>query len=65
MSNDKLEQRLAQNCSSSDADSTGNLLNPYGEYVIRFANNHGISVSEASEHAMVKARFDYFNETGQ
>lgn len=31
------------------------LLNPVGEYAIKFAENHGMSISEAMEHPMVKA----------
>ena len=46
-------------------DCTGNLLNPYGEYVVNFARNHGLSISEAYEQPMVKARLDYFNQTGR
>lgn len=41
------------------------MLNPAGEYAVKFANNHGISISEAMEHPMVKARFNVFNETGK
>lgn len=40
------------------------LLNPYGEYLLKFAKNHGITVSEASEHPTVKARYEYFVKTG-
>ena len=46
-------------------DMTGNLLNPYGEYVVKFANNHGISIDEAHQHPMCKARLVYFNGTGK
>lgn len=31
------------------------ILSPVGEYAIKFANNHGMSISEAMEHPMVKA----------
>lgn len=39
-------------------------LNPYGEYLLKFAKNHNMSIDEASEQSMVKARLDYFNKTG-
>ncbi len=48
---------------SGNADEK--LLNPAGEYAVKFAENHGMSVSEAMEQPMVKARFDFFNQTGQ
>ena len=50
--------------SCSGKNSEENLLNPAGEYAIKFAKNHGISVAEAMEHPMVKARFEYFSQTG-
>lgn len=40
------------------------MLNPYGEYVLKFAENHGISISEAYKQPMVKARYDFFCKTG-
>lgn len=40
------------------------LLNPYGEYLVKFAQNHGMSISEAANQPMVKARLAFFNETG-
>ena len=40
------------------------LLNPYGEYLLKFAENHGMSIDEAAEQPMVKARLAYFNATG-
>ena len=36
------------------------LLNTHGEYVLKFAKNHGISVAEAYVHPMVKAHLEYF-----
>lgn len=33
------------------------LLNPAGEYAVKFAENHGISIEEAMQEPMVKARF--------
>lgn len=40
------------------------LLNPYGEYVVRFATNHGMSIAKAMEQPMVKARLAFFQQTG-
>ncbi len=40
------------------------MLNPYGEYVVAFARNHGISIAEAYEQPMVKARKVFFDATG-
>ena len=40
------------------------LLNPYGKYICEFAKNHNMSIQEATEQSMVKARLDYFNKTG-
>ena len=45
-------------------DETSELLNPYGKYLCKFAKNHNMSIEEASEQPMVKARLDYFNKTG-
>lgn len=45
-------------------DDAQPLLNPYGEYAIKFAENHGMTINEALEHPMVKARLEYFNATG-
>lgn len=36
------------------------LLNAHGEYVIKFARNHGISVDEAHNHPTVKAHLECF-----
>lgn len=40
------------------------LLNPVGEYAAKFAENHGMSVADALEQPMVKARMEFFNQTG-
>lgn len=40
------------------------ILNAAGEYAAKFARNHGISIEEAMNAPMVKARFDFFNKTG-
>lgn len=45
-------------------ESAQELLNPYGKYLLQFAENHNISVSEAAEHPMVRARYEYFCKTG-
>lgn len=37
-------------------NSKVDLLSPYGKYLCRFAENHNMSISEASEQSMVKAR---------
>ncbi len=39
-------------------------FNPAGEYAVKFAENHGMSVSDALEQPMVKARMEFFNRTG-
>lgn len=41
------------------------MLNPAGEYAVKFAENHKISIAEAMEQPMVKARFDVFNAIGK
>lgn len=41
------------------------LLNPVGEYTVKFAQNHGISIKEAYEQPMIRARRAFFNATGQ
>lgn len=46
-------------------ENTETLLNPAGKYAAEFAENHGISFSEAMVAPMVKARFTYFNATGK
>lgn len=45
-------------------DEVAELLNPYGEYLCKFAKNHNMSIQEATEQPIVKARLDYFNKTG-
>ena len=51
--------------SKQETDDTNSLLNPYGKYLTTFAHNHSISISEAAEQPMVKARLDFFNKTGK
>lgn len=38
--------------------------NSYETYLFEFANNHGISLEEARQRPMVKARLDHHNKTG-
>lgn len=45
-------------------DMTGKMLNPYGEYLLKFARNHGMTTAQASETPTCKARLHFFNETG-
>jgi len=40
------------------------LLNKHGEYVLKFANNHGMSIAEAHKALMVKAHLEYCNQAG-
>lgn len=47
-----------------EAETVQKTLNPYGEYVLKFAKNHNISIAEAYEQPMVKARYRFFSETG-
>lgn len=45
-------------------ESVQPMLNPYGEYLLKFAQNHGLTIEEAKEQPMVKARLHFFQETG-
>lgn len=45
-------------------EDTTELLNPYGKYLCKFAENHNMSTVEAAEQAIVKARLEFFNKTG-
>lgn len=61
------ECEAAEGCAGYEGisyDGEGEMLNPYGEYVLKFAENHGISIAEAYEQPMVKARYDFFCKTG-
>lgn len=55
-------KKKANKATAGNADEK--LLNPAGEYTVKFAENHGMSVSDAMEQPMVKARMDFFNQTG-
>lgn len=46
-------------------DSNSEVLNPYEKYLHKFAENHRMTIEEAKEQPMVKARLHYFQETGQ
>lgn len=46
----------------NDRFGTGSLLNKHGEYVVKFAENHGISIAEAHEHPTVKAHLECCNK---
>lgn len=48
----------------NECDCNQKTLNPYGEYLLKFAKNHNMSIDEASEQPMVKARLEFFNKTG-
>lgn len=50
---------------AATGESEEKYLNPYGEYVLTFARNHGITIEEAYEQPMVKARREYFERTGR
>lgn len=39
-------------------------LNAYGEYVVKFAKNHGLTIDQAYREPMVKARYEFFQKTG-
>ena len=54
----KPRKKQSAKMASDNADEK--LLNPAGEYAVKFAENHGISVAEAMERPMVKARFEVF-----
>lgn len=41
------------------------LLNPHGQYAIKFAQNHGISINEAFEHPTVKAHAEAINSLNE
>ena len=60
--------RPCQNCRyrimNELQDDCQKTLNPAGEYAVKFAENHGMTIDEAMEQPMVKARFEFFNKTG-
>lgn len=61
---DALEKAEAEIKRLREKQNQGKMLNPAGEYAVRFAENHGMSVAEAMEQPMVKARFKFFNDAG-
>lgn len=56
---------LRQRLMSANEETVEKYLNPYGEYVLKFARNHGMSIDETCKEPMVKARLKYFNDTGR
>lgn len=56
---------LRQMLMSANGEAAERCLNPYGEYVLKFARNHGMSIDEAYKEPIVKARLKYFNDTGR
>lgn len=56
---------LRQMLMSANGETAEKYLNPYGEYVLKFARNHGMSIDEAYKEPIVKARLRYFNDTGR
>ena len=45
-------------------DTNKKQLNPYEEYLYRFAKNYNMTIEEASEKAIVKAVREEYLETG-
>lgn len=65
----RLNRDCTEDCSPKTRKHTNKtseekILNPAGEYAVKFAHNHGISLSKAMEEPMVKARFHVFEEIG-
>ena len=63
-----LWELYTENCESgigyADEVSRATILNTYGEYVVKFAQNHGLTILEAVDEPMVKARKAFFEATG-
>lgn len=51
----KPRRKAAAAVATSEPDEK--MLNPAGEYAVKFAENHGISIEQAMQEPMVKARF--------
>lgn len=45
-------------------DTNKKNLNPYEEYLCNFAKRYNMTIEEASERAIVKARLSEYLETG-
>ena len=60
----KVEETVQERIKDAAAETAQKALNPYGEYVLKFAKNHNISIAEAYEQPIVKARHKFFCETG-
>ncbi len=59
------DPKMMRAVATTEEDADKKLLNPVGEYAAKFAQNHGISIKEALEQPMVRARRAFFNATGQ
>ena len=63
-----LWELYTENCESgigyADEVSRATILNPYGEYVVKFAQNHGLTILEAVDEPMLKAKKAFFEATG-
>ncbi len=60
----KIEETVQKKTKDVAAETVQKVLNPYGEYVLKFAENHNMSITEAYEQPMVRARYKFFCETG-
>ena len=48
------------NCYAIDCGcDDGVYLNEHGKYIVKYARNHGISISEAQNAPMVRAHFEF------
>lgn len=61
----KGKPELLKNAREAVISSESKILNPAGEYAVKFARNHGMTIEEALSHPMVQARFDFFSATGK
>lgn len=53
----KCESKRKKAAAVASSESNEKLLNPAGEYAVKFAENHGMSIDEAMQHPTVQARF--------
>lgn len=58
-------RKVAEAAVAANSNLDEKLLNPAGEYAVKFAENHGMSISDALEQPMVKARLKFFNQIGK
>ena len=47
--------KTKRNLKSESEGADQKIINPVGEYAVKFAENHGITINEAMQHPMVKA----------